>query len=261
MSKTTKLLINGEAGSGKTELLKALTPEETLVIYIDGKDFPIEIPHATYKHNVSVTELVTGYDIEEDTLVDGEIVTEEVHVPGVKAVIDRFVEHFKSYPKNIVVDSVSKLANNIMEKGNTDFDNFDVHSHIKKDLGLVNRFLAEYLEPRCDNLILINHVTVKDGQYQQTGSGNFKDKGGFYAEVDEAITVIATSDKKRKVVTRGKAFQARTLMDIPAEIKIPYINKADPSKSEEVTDEHFNLQSHLDLLAGTKLEAAKWSLN
>lgn len=259
MSKTTKLLINGEAGVGKTTLLKDLTAKDTLVIAIDGKDFPLNIPHATYKENVSMKELINGYTIEQDELIDGEIQTVENDVPGIVEVIDRYVAQLKQYPKNIVVDSVSKLANNIIEKGNIDFVNFDVHSHIKKDLGLVNAFLAEYLEPRCENLILLNHVVVKEGEYQQTGSGNFKDKGGFYAEVDEAITVVASSDKKRKVITNGKKYQARTLLDLPLEMPIPYIHP-DPKKSDEVTDEHFNLQKHLDFLNENKSEAEEWSL-
>ena len=58
MAKTTKLLINGEAGVGKTTLLKDLVAKDTLVIAIDGKDFPLNIPHATYKENVTVDELV-----------------------------------------------------------------------------------------------------------------------------------------------------------------------------------------------------------
>lgn len=259
MAKTTKLLINGEAGVGKTTLLKDLVARDTLVIAIDGKDFPLNIPHATYKENVTMTELINGYTVTEDLLENGEIVEHEKEVPGIVEVIDRYVKQIGHYPKNIVVDSVSKLANNIIEKGNTDFTNFDVHSHIKKDLGLVNAFLAEYLEPRCENLILLNHVVVKDGEYQQTGSGNFKDKGGFYAEVDEALTVVATSDKKRKVITNGKKFQARTLLDLPLEMPIPYIHP-DPSKSEEVTDDHFNLQKHLDLLNANKAESEEWSL-
>lgn len=259
MSKTTKLLINGEAGTGKTTLLKDLVAKDTLVLAIDGKDFPLNIPHATYKENVSMTELINGYTAEEDQLVDGKIETIEKQVPGIIDVIDKYVEQIGQYPVNIVVDSVSKLANNIIEKGNLDFTNFDVHSHIKKDLGMVNAFIAEYLEPRCENLILLNHVVVKDGEYQQTGSGNFKDKGGFYAEVDEAITIIAHSDKKREVITNGKQFQARTLLDVPLKIKIPYIHP-DPAKSEEVTDEHFNLQKYIDLLNENKSESEEWSL-
>lgn len=179
MAKTTKLLINGEAGSGKTSLLKTLVAKDTLVISIDGKDFPLAIPHATYKENVTMNELINGYVTEHDELVDGKIVATEKTVPGIIEVIERYVVQMKQYPVNIVLDSVSKLANNIIEKGNVDFTNFDVHAHIKKDLGVVNAFIAEYLEPRCTNLILLNHVVVKDGEYQQTGSGNFKDKGGF----------------------------------------------------------------------------------
>jgi hypothetical protein len=259
MAKTTKLLINGEAGVGKTTLVKDLVAKDTLAIAIDGKDFPLNIPHATYKENVTVDELIKGYTVDVDELVDGKIQTREKEVPGIVDVVDRYVEQLGQYPKNIVLDSVSKLANNIIEKGNTDFTNFDIHNHIKKDLGLVNAFISEYLEPRCENLILINHVVVKDGEYQQTGSGNFKDKGGFYAEVDEALTVVASSDKKRKVITNGKKFQARTLLDLPLEIPIPYIHP-DPAKCDEVTDEHFNLQKHLDLLNENKHESEEWSL-
>jgi hypothetical protein len=148
-----------------------------------------------------------------------------------------------------------------MEKGNTDFDGFDTHSYIKKDLGLLNKFITEYLTTRCTTIILVNHITVKDGVYQQTGSGNFKDKGGFYAEVDEAITLVSTSAKKRKVITRGKQFQARTLLDVPTDIPVPFIDQFDETKSDEVTEEHFNLQAYINIMHESSVEASKWELS
>lgn len=81
-----------------------------------------------------------------------------------------------------------------------------------------------------------------------------------YAEVDEALTIIATSDKKRKVMTNGKHYQARTLLDLPLEMPVPFIHPTTPSKSEEVTELHFSLQNHLDQLNASKAESEEWSL-
>jgi len=253
---TTKLLVNGEAGAGKTSLLKDL--DGVFVISIDGKDFPLAVPHVTYKENVTFKEIINGYETTVEHVEDGKLVTEVKQIKGIIEILDMYVEKMKKFPTTIVVDSVSKAANNIIEKGNTDFENFDIHSHIKRELGLLNSFITEYLEPRCENIIILNHVVVKDGVYQQTGTGNFKDKGGFYAEVDESITIVALSDKKRKVMLTGSQYQARTLLDLPPSMNIAYVHPSDPTKSEEDTKEHFNLQRHLDKIKESRKDVSDW---
>ena len=260
MAKTQKILLSGVAGTGKTSLLKNL--KNAFVISRDGKDFTLPIPHVVYREFSGVLDMIEGYEYEQDIInpKTNEVTVELVQVEGMITKLDKYREKFGHFPDTIALDSVSKLANDIIEKGNTDFENFETHAYIKKDLGLLNKFITEYLAPRCSTLVLINHLVNKDGKFIQTGSGNFKDKGGFYAEVDEAITLVNQTDKKRKVYTRGEKYQARTLLDVPTEMPIPFIDPFNPDKCDEVTEEHFDLQSYITLMHESVTESAEWEL-
>ena len=254
--KATKLLINGEAGTGKSTLLKDL--KDAFVISRDGKDFPFRIPHTTFRYFDGMTKMIEGYDeVQEVTDAKGKTSMQTVHVDGIIDKLEKYKEKNGKYPTTIVIDSVSKLTNDIIEKGSTDFKNFDIHNYVKSDLGLLNKFIHEYLELKCDNMILINHIYKKEDEYVTTGQGNFKDKGGFYSEVSNSITLINKSEKSREVITRGKRYQARTtLANVPDRIPVAYINHE--TDIAEVDENSFNLQTFLDRLNEHKTESSEF---
>jgi GTPase SAR1 family protein len=90
-----KLLIAGESNSGKTTLTKNLS--DTLVVSHDGKSYPFAVPHV----------MVPSFD-SMDTLI-----------ATVNEKIVTYKEKFDTYPKTIVIDSVSKIFDTVLDYCNT----------------------------------------------------------------------------------------------------------------------------------------------
>ena len=94
-----KLLISGVSNSGKTTLTKSLDPNTTLVISHDGKNFPYPIPHVNVESFSAASELLNVINTK----------------------IEAFNEKLGHYPTNIVIDSVSKIFDTLMDSMSTKF--------------------------------------------------------------------------------------------------------------------------------------------
>lgn len=242
-----KLLVNGKAGSGKTSLLSSL--EDAYVISRDGKEFPFAIPHTTFTNFNGIIGMINGW--EED--VEGETVYHE----GIIDKLEKYKEVYGTLPKTVVWDSVSKTLQDIIDYSNLTFKNFDIHSNINKEVAILTKFIQEYLVAQGVNVVLLNHVfySESEGSYMMTGQGKFREKGGFYSEVDNSI-FVEVNGAKRTVYHNDPAKLSRTLVtDLPA--KQPLANFV---KGDKETDDHYNLQKHIDQINSVGVGVKKFEL-
>ena len=214
-----KLLISGLSGSGKTSLTRPL--KDALVIYHDGKKFPYPVPHATVRDFDSAKDLI-------------DLVAEKVEAYHAK---------FDAYPSTIVFDSVSKIFDTIADNCNRKYNGFDIYTNLNREINAFTSFIEDSLVASDINVILISHALydADTSRYQLVASGSFAKRGGFYAEVDEAL-FLEVKANKRLVHFKSSKFPARTLMeDLP-----------------EVSDvEEFNLQTHIENLSASSNSAAE----
>jgi len=241
-----KILINGISGSGKTTLMKSLT--NTFVVSRDGKAFPFNIPHMLVPTFYSMNALINGGVVKSEG--------EEIEVEGFFDKLEKYKEVIGDYPKTIAIDSASKLMQDIIDFSNLNFTNFDIHSHINKEVAVFTSFVQEDLVANGINVVILNHVMDNDKKgLVPIGQGKFKDKGGFYGEVDHSILV---SDMK--VHHRGVKNQARTtIAELP---DTQYVeNIVDPSKSKKLKEgeTYYDLQKHIDLILETHNNNSEWS--
>lgn len=217
-----KLLISGLSGSGKTSLTKDL--EDALVIYHDGKSFPFPVPHATVRDFDSVDNFL-------------ELVTEK---------IEAYNEKVGNYPKTIVFDSVSKIFDTISDNCNRKYNGFEIYTQLNKEINLFTSFIEDSLVASDINVVLISHALydADTSRYTLVASGAFAKRGGFYAEVDEAI-FLETKSNKRILHHRSTKFPARTLHE-----ELP----------DSVGVEDFNLQECITALSDAQQSVDEFEL-
>jgi len=230
-----KVLINGKSGTGKTSLLRSL--RNAFVVSRDGKQFSLPIPHMTIPIYTDMRTVIHG-----GTVTDSEGNAEKV--PGIFDKLEAYNEKFGEYPETVVIDSVSKLMQDAIDSSNLNFTNFDIHSNLAKEIATLTSFVQEDLVANGVNVVLINHVmdNEKNGLVP-VGQGKFRDKGGFYGEVDHSLLITDNF----KIIHRGAANQARTLLDDLPDTQ--YVeNTVNPSKSRKLKEDesYFNLQEYID---------------
>lgn len=209
---SVKLLISAEANSGKTTLTKNL--KNSLVISHDGKRYPFPVPHVLIPTFDSVNELIN--------------VTVEK--------IEAYKAKFGEYPDTVVFDSVSKIFDTIHANCNEKYKGFVIYSELDKEVVTFTSFIENSLIASGMNVILISHALydADTAKYNLVGKGSFAKRGGFLAEVDEAIFIEVKSNK-RLLHFRSAKLPARSLQeDLPDSLPV----------------EEFNLQQHIDTLAG-----------
>jgi len=247
-----KLVVNGIAGAGKTTLLSSLG-EETFVVSRDAKDFGFPLPHMLVD---------TYYDM--NTLLYG---NEKEEIDGIMQKIEKYNDHFGKYPENVVIDSVSQITMDVIDVASQTPNVYGSQgAEITRELAIFTKFIHEVLELNGMNVILMNHVTEEKvdgkttGVYLPFGQGQFKNKGGFYATTNEAITIVPEGSN-RAVYIRGTDKQARTT-DSSLPDKMWLQNIVDPSKSKKLKEgeSYFSLKDHMDHLLSKQTDVKKWSL-
>jgi len=241
-----KLLINGKSGTGKTSLIENL--KDTFVISRDGKAFPFAMPHMLVPTFHGMYILINGGTVKTDD--------DEIEVESFFDKMEKYKAKFKDYPKTVVIDSASKLIQDIIDDSNLRFTNFDIHSNVNKEIAILTKFIQEDLVANGINVIIINHVMDNDKKgLIPVGQGKFKDKGGFYGEVDHSILV-----DNMKVYHRGVANQARTtIVGMP---DFQYLkNTVDPTKSKKLKEgeTYYDLATHIAQILETHNNNAKWA--
>ena len=209
---TAKILISAEANAGKTTLTKDL--EKSLIISHDGKRYPFKVPHVLVPAFDNVSELL-------------ELVTEKIEAYNTK---------FGYYPSTIVFDSVSKIFDTIHTSCNEKYKNYAIYSEMDKEINAFTAFIENSLIASEINVVLISHALydAESAKYSLVGKGSFSKRGGFLAEVDEAI-FVEIKNNKRILHLRSTKLPARSLQeDLPDSINI----------------EDFNLQKHIELVEG-----------
>jgi hypothetical protein len=217
-----KLLIAAESNGGKTTLTKDL--QNALVVSHDGKKYPYPVPHVMVDTFDSVQELIT--------LTNDKIVA--------------YKERYKAYPKTVVFDSVSKIFDTLLDTCNIKHTGFKIYSELDKEIHEFTDYVQNTLIASDMNVILISHALydAETTKYNLIGKGNFQKRGGFLAEVDQAL-FIETKNNKRILHFRSTKFPARTL-------------RAEDPDSIPVDD--FNLQDYLDALASEQQDVDEFAI-
>lgn len=245
---SAKILANGKSGTGKSSLVKGL--RKAFVVSRDGKAFPFKMPHMTIKEYIDMSTVILGGTIKDEEGND-------VYYEGIMDKLEKYAERNGEYPETVVIDSVSKLMQDAIDYANLNFDGFDVHSTINKEIAVLTSFIQETLVANNVNVVLINHVMENDKKgYIPIGQGKFKDKGAWYSEVDESF-LVEENGGNISVTFRGSNNQARTLLeDMPNKMYVA--NFQDPSKSKKLKDgeEYFDLQTYIDKINSNANEIA-----
>ena len=253
-----KILINGIAGAGKTDLLRSLS-EGSFVVSRDAKEFSLPIPHMLVDTYYNMSTLVYGGDIK----VDGET----VHIDGITDKMEIFKEKTGSYPKTIAIDSVSQIFMDVIDKAAQTPNVYGSQgAEVTKEMAILTQFIHESLELSGINVVLLNHVIEEvnegksTGAYVQFGQGKFLAKGGFYSTTNESVTVVPEATH-RVVHTRGTNKQARTsIIELPDKLYIANTVNPDKSKTLKEGEKYFNLQDHIDLINSMNTTAEEWKL-
>lgn len=219
---SVKLLISAEANSGKTTLTRNL--ENSLVVSHDGKRYPFPVPHVMVPTFDNIKELI-------DLTVSK---------------IEAYKEKFGEYPKTVVFDSVSKIFDTIMANCNEKYKGFVIYTELNKEITAFTSFIENSLVASDMNVVLISHALydADTAKYSLVGKGDFAKRGGFLAEVDEAIFIEVKSNK-RILHFRSAKLPARSL---------------NPEVPDNVNAEEFNLQEHIDLLQGSASTVDEFAL-
>ena len=217
-----KLLISGESNSGKTSLTKDL--KDTLVISYDGKKYPFPVPHVLVPQFDSTAQLVAT--------INDKIVA--------------YKEKFKVYPKTIVIDTVSKIFDTLLDACRTKHTGFKVYDALNAEITAFTAYLQNTLIASDMNVIIISHAIWDQdtAKYNLVGKGDFGKRGSFLSEVDEAI-FIETKNGKRIIHFKATKFPARTLTEgVPDSMPV----------------EEFNLQDYMKLLSAGADAADEFAL-
>lgn len=241
-----KILINGEAGSGKTDLLRTLG-EETFVVSRDAKEFALELPHMLVQNWIDMTTFIYGED-------------------GIVSKMEKYNEHFGKYPERVAIDSVSQIFMDVIDKAAQTPNVYGSQgAEVTKEMAILTQFIHEDLELNDIDVILLNHVIPeKDegketGSYVSFGSGKFKEKGGFYSTTNESVT-LKTKGVNRIVYTRGTEKLARTFnKDLPDEMWVANTVYPDKSKKLKEGEKYFSLLDHINTLKAGQTSVKAWS--
>jgi hypothetical protein len=217
-----KLLISGQANTGKTSLLQTL--ENVLVFANDGKKYPFPQPHINVPRVNTADEFI-GY---------------------IENGLAMYEEKLGSLPEVIVFDSISKTLLDIEAHYIRTVNSFP-YGQIGKDISQVMDYIENELAKNGCHIIFVSHaIKDGDGEYALVTAGGASGKrGGVIAEVDEAIYVDVRG-KKRTIHIKNPKMLSRSLL---------------ASMPESVIVEEFSLKEYLDSIIANESTTGDWCLN
>ena len=217
-----KLVISGEANSGKTTLTKSL--KDALVVSHDGKRFPYPVPHITVPTFNTMAELIA--------LINEKIVA--------------YKDKYNRYPATVVFDSVSKIMDTCLDNCNAKETGFKVYARLNGEVHELTEYIQNTLIASDINVVIISHALydADTTKYNLIGKGDFSKRGGFLAETDYGL-FIETKSNKRIIHFRSTKFPARTLAE------------DDP---DSISVDDFDLQAYLDKLSAAQSDVDNFAL-
>ena len=254
-----KLLISGEAGAGKTDLLRTLEDTGTFVVSRDAKEFALSLPYMLVDAWYDMSTLIYGGDIKDEG--------ETIHIDGIVDKMEKYNERFGEYPSTVAIDSVSQIFMDVIDKASQTPNVYGSQgAEVTKEMAILTKFIHEDLELNGINVILLNHIIPeKDegkatGKFVQFGQGKFLAKGGFYSTTNEAITIVSEGSH-RAIYTRGVDKQARTA-NVSTPDKLWVENSVNQNKSKKLKEgeEYFTLRSHLQGLIDGQSNVKEWAI-
>ena len=224
MANGIKFGIVAQENSGKTTLISKLA--DTLVVSTDNKAFKGKIAHFRYSHYQGIEHLI-------NTIGDK---------------IEAYEAKYGKLPRNLVIDSVTHLANNMEKYANEKAkNNFDVYAMLGKDIMAFNAFLEDEIIPAGMNVIFTSHCQFDpdSGGYKIAAPGNFGKNGSWLSVTDEA-GFIEKKQNKRIFHFSTMKFPCRTLHteDLP----------------ESVDLDDFDINKHIELLESSQSESEEWTI-
>lgn len=209
--------------SGKTMLIGRMV--DTLVVSTDNKAFKGKTPHFRVPKYEGFKKLI-------DTI-------------GEK--LDAYEAKYGKLPRNLVIDSVTHLANN-MEKHCKDkytgWAQFDV---LGKDIMAFNAFLEDDILPLGINVIFTSHCQFdqNENRYVIASPGNFGKNGSWLSVTDEA-SFIEMKSGKRVIHHYTMKYPCRT-------------HHYDTLPESEDCDT-FDINAHIEMLESSNHEASEWAI-
>ncbi len=217
-----KLGVVAMEASGKTTLISKL--KDALVVSTDNKAFRGKVAHFRYS---------TYEGLDHFTEVIGEK-------------LEAYKEKYGSYPKTLVIDSVTHLANNMEKWANDKFTGFNIWSNLGKDTLGFNAFLEEDIIPAGINVVFTAHTQYDPdtAKYKINSPGNFGKQGSWLSVTDEAVFIEIKGSKRVVHFTTAK-FPCRSLQE-------------DLTNGVNIDD--FDINKHITLLENAVTESEEWTL-
>ena len=221
MANGVKFLIIAKEAVGKTSL--AATLEDALVVSTDNKAFTGKVPHFRVSEYEGLKNL-------EETIVSK---------------VEAYQAKFGKLPRNLVIDSVTHLANNIERYANEKFTGFNVYSNLGKDILAFNHFLETQVIPAGMNVVLTSHCQFNSdtGRYEIASPGQFGKNGSWLSVVDNSI-FIEIKGNKRIVHTNSMKFPARSNINMV----------------ESIDMKDYNINDHIGELEKASTESADYEI-
>lgn len=217
-----KLLISGISNAGKTTLIKDMP--NTLLLSHDGKRPAVKIPFYYAEAFGTSAQLINKFNEK----------------------IELYKEKLGDYPKNIAIDSLSRIYDSLYDYCNLKFTGFTVYGNLDKEIKEFNDYVETTLVGSGFNVILISHATydTETSSYSLIGKGSYAKMGGALSTVEEAI-FIEPKNNKRIVHFRGTKFPARTLLE---------------SQVDSMDVSEFNLNDYMQLLIESQADTDSYEL-
>ena len=189
--KAVKLLISGQESSGKSTLTSQI--DDSMVIVVDGKSYPFNKPH---------------YRIDE---YNGIADFKNILITKIKA----YKAKYDELPKVIVIDTITKMYENMYIWSQENFKGFDIFNAINKDTLYLNKVIESTLIKKGIDVVIVAHATYDEstGRYVIPAKGEFKNTGSWMSVVDEA-SFLYTLGQERYIAHTELKYPCRSTLDL-----------------------------------------------
>ena len=160
--------------------------------------------------------------------------------------LETYKEKFGDYPRTLVIDSVTHLANNMEKHCNDKYTGFNIWSNLSKDTLSFNAFLEDEIIPAGINVVFTAHTQYDSdtSKYKIASPGSFGKNGSWLSVTDNAI-FIEVKGNKRLVHNNTMKFPCRS-------------NLEDIEDFVDMND--YDINAHIDKLEAAVTESDTWSI-